>query len=118
MSRPRFLADHNLNDAIVSGLQERVPLADIERCRDLGLERVSDPDLLAWAAETGRIVVSHDVNTLARFAIERVDESQLMPGLFLVSAAAPVGRVIDDLVTVWSASEAEEWHGQIVWFPL
>jgi hypothetical protein len=38
MSRPRFLADNDLNDAIVLGVLRREPAIEFKRPRDLGLE--------------------------------------------------------------------------------
>jgi hypothetical protein len=37
--------------------------------------------------------------------------------LFLVSRQAPVGEVIDALLLVWAASDAEEWKNRIVNIP-
>jgi hypothetical protein len=37
MSRPRFLADNDLNDAIVVGVRRREPTAEFARLRELGL---------------------------------------------------------------------------------
>jgi hypothetical protein len=39
MSRPRFLADNDLNDAIAVGVLRREPAAEFARLRDLGLPR-------------------------------------------------------------------------------
>ena len=36
---------------------------------------------------------------------------------FMVPQTAPVGPVIEGLLVVWSASEAEEWAGQVLFFP-
>lgn len=38
MSRPRFLADNDLNDAIVLGVLRRAPAIEFKRLRDRGLE--------------------------------------------------------------------------------
>lgn len=36
---------------------------------------------LAWAAQEGRILLTHDVATSTRYAYERVTPGQLMPGV-------------------------------------
>ena len=41
-----------------------------------------DPDILARAAAEGRIVLTHDRNTMTGFAATRVNAGQPMPGLF------------------------------------
>ena len=64
MSRPRFLADNDLNDAIVVGTRRREPAAEFARLRDLGVAAWSDSEVLDFAAGEKWIVVSHDVNTM------------------------------------------------------
>ena len=43
MSRPHFLADNDLNDAIVMGVLRREPTIEFARLRDLGLATRADP---------------------------------------------------------------------------
>jgi Domain of unknown function (DUF5615) len=71
MSRPRFLADNDLNDAIVVGERRREPAAEIARLRDLDLATQSDPEVLDFAARANWIVISHDVNTMGEAAWTR-----------------------------------------------
>jgi len=49
MIRPRFLADNDLNEAIVVGVRRREPAAEFV-LRDLGLAMWSDPEILDFAA--------------------------------------------------------------------
>ena len=67
MSRPRFLADNDLNDVIVLGVLAE-PAAEFARLRDFGLELRGDPAVLNHAAQERWIVVSHDVNTMREAA--------------------------------------------------
>ncbi len=39
-------------------------------------------------------------------------------GLLMLNQRQPVGTVIDSLVLIWSASEAEEWRGVVAFLPL
>ena len=75
----RLLADENFNGDIVRGLQLRRPSLDIVRVQDVGLAGAEDPDILAWAAEHDRIVLTHDRATMANFAYERVVVGAEMP---------------------------------------
>ena len=118
MSRPRFLTDNDLNEHIVEGLLRREPLADIIRARDIGMHGSADVELLQHAAEQGLIVVSHDVSTMPAAAYARLDAGMPMAGLLLSAQLAPVASVIESLVLIWSASEAEEWQGVVAYLPL
>jgi predicted nuclease of predicted toxin-antitoxin system len=62
--RLRFPADENLNAKIIAGLLRREPAIDFRTARAAGLRALSDPDVLAIAALEGRILVSHDRETM------------------------------------------------------
>jgi predicted nuclease of predicted toxin-antitoxin system len=54
----RLLIDQDLDQVILRGLLLRVPNLDVITAHQVGLSDASDPDLLAWAAEQTRIVVT------------------------------------------------------------
>jgi hypothetical protein len=118
VSRPRFLADHDLNDNIVDGLLRRLPQVEFIRVRDVGLASSPDPLVLDFAAVNGYLVVSHDVNTMTGHAYARIAAGTLMTGLLMVRQMDPVGHAIESLALIWTTSEAEEWLGQVVYLPL
>jgi hypothetical protein len=80
----RLAADENFNGDVVRGLLRRNPKLDIVRVQDVGLSGADDPSLLQWAADQGRIVVTHDISTLAKHAFDRIAAGQPMPGVFEV----------------------------------
>ena len=40
------------------------------------------------------------------------------PGVILIREAIPMSTAIEELVLIWSASEADEWIDRLVWIPL
>jgi hypothetical protein len=118
MSRPRFLADHDLNEHIVTGVLRREPALVWMRVRDVGMSERVDAEVLAYAADQGFLVVSHDINTMPDAAYARMRAGQKMPGLLMVKQSDPVGPAIASLVLIWSASEAEEWENCVCFLPL
>ena len=88
----------------VRGLLRRNPKLDIVRVQDVGLSGADDPSVLEWAADQGRIVVTHDISTLAKHALDRVLAGQPMPGVFEVKSVAPIGQAIDDLILLAECS--------------
>ena len=60
----RFLADADLNHAIVTGAREREKALDFLTATEANLEGQADPDVLEFAANQGRILVSHDTSTM------------------------------------------------------
>ena len=113
----KFLADHNLHDAIVRGLLRRKPDLDIVLVRNLGLAEASDRDILDWAASEGRIVLTHDRQTMPRYANERVHAVKAMPGLFVIEPHPDIGAVIENLLTIMDATEEGEWQSKTEYLP-
>jgi predicted nuclease of predicted toxin-antitoxin system len=88
----RFAVDENFNMHIVSGVLRRLPAVDIVRVQDAGLLGAADPAVLEWAPNEGRLLLTHDVNTLTAFAYERVTQGLPMPGGFLKNLCVFVAR--------------------------
>lgn len=114
----RFLADENLNNDIVRGLLRRKPEIDLVRVQDVGLSGADDPTVLAWAAQQGRVLLTHDVTTITHYAYQRVQAGQLMPGIFAVVRSLPTGAAIEDLLLLAEYSLEGEWEGQVRYLPL
>ena|SRR5205085_1380027 len=117
MSRPRFLADQDLNDAIVRGVRRLEPAIEFIRLRDIGLEELPDEQVLRFAAREGWIVVSHDVSSMPAAASSLLATGEIMKGLIIAQQNDPVAPGIENLVLIWTASEAEEWFGLVEYLP-
>jgi predicted nuclease of predicted toxin-antitoxin system len=76
----RLLADENLDGNILRGLRRRPVDLDAVRVQDLPIAGAGDPEVLRWSADAGRILVTHDVQTITRFAFERVRRACPCPG--------------------------------------
>jgi predicted nuclease of predicted toxin-antitoxin system len=100
MSRPRFLADNDLNDAIVVGVRRREPAAEFARLRELGLATWSDAEVLDFAARQNWIVVSHDVNTMRAAVYARLAAGLPVHGLLLAHQRTLISAIIESLVLI------------------
>lgn len=67
-----LVADENFNNDIVRGLLRKKPDLDIVRVQEVGLRGADDPAILEWAANEGRVVLTHDAATMTYYAYERV----------------------------------------------
>jgi predicted nuclease of predicted toxin-antitoxin system len=114
----RLLADENFNGDVVRGLLLRHTDLDIVRVQDVGLSGIDDPDILAWAAEHNRIVLSHDRATMPDYAYQRVLAGEPMPGLFLVNDRLPIGQAIQEILLMVECSEQVDWRDRAVHLPL
>ena len=113
----KLLADENFDNTVVRGLFRRSPKIDIVRVQDVGLSGKNDPTILDWAAQERRILLTHDVSTITRYAYDRVRQGQSMPGVIEVSPDAPVGRVVEDILLLVECSQEGELEGQVQYLP-
>ncbi len=116
--KPRVFTPTFLDNQIVRGILRQNSQIDVVRVQDVGLSGVDDPAVLAWAAQEGRIVLTHDVATMTTFAYERLESGLFMPGLFEVSRRVPVGLAIEEILLIAECSLEGEWEGQVRFLPL
>jgi hypothetical protein len=114
----KLLADENFDNTIIRGLLRRNPDIDIVRVQDVSLSGEDDPTVLAWAANEGRILLTHDVATITRYAYERLADSLSMPGVIEVSTDAPIGKVIEDILMILECGVEKDLEGKIYYLPL
>ena len=114
----RLLADENFKGEITRGLLRRKPDLDLVRVQDVGLSGADDPEILAWAAQGGRILLTHDLATIPDFAYERVAGGESMPGVFVVPRRLSVRQVIEDVLFLAAETTLEEWVGVVLYLPV
>lgn len=113
-----LLSDENFNGDIVRGLLLRHPNLDLLRVQDVGLRAVDDPDILAWAAIHGRILLTHDRATMPVFAYNRLVRGEPMAGMFVVNDRMLIRQAIDELLVLVDCSEQAEWQDIVLYLPL
>lgn len=114
----RFATDENFNGKVLDGLCTRLPDIDIVRIQDTELYSAPDPDVLAWAAQEGRILLTHDVQTLVNDAYNRVKARLPMPGVIRVSTTISIGEAIDDLEIMIGAGQPPDFENQVRHIPI
>jgi hypothetical protein len=113
-----LVADENFNNDIVRGLLRKKPDLEIVRVQEVGLRGADDPAILEWAANEGRVVLTHDAATMAYYAYERVKRGLSMPGVIEVADDLPLGQVIEDILLLAEYSNKGEWESQVIYLPL
>jgi hypothetical protein len=114
----RFLTDEDFDGRILNGLVRRLPSLDITRVQDVGLDGEPDPHILEWADSHGRILLTHDVTTMPRYASQRLRAGLGTAGICVIRQSLPIGRAIDEIVLVSECTREEEWENQVRFLPL
>lgn len=113
-----FAADENFNNKIMRGLLRAKPDLNIVRVQDAGLSGADDPEVLEWAAGENRILLTHDISTITKYAYDRVADGKKMPGVVEIDISSPIGPVTEDLLLLAELSHDGEWESQIIFVPL
>ncbi len=114
----RLAVDEDFNNRILRGALRRQPDLDIVRVQDVGLAGAGDPEVLAWAAQEDRVLLTHDASTMTRHAYERTARNDRMPGVFEVDQELPIGVAIEEILLLVECSLDGEWEGQVRYLPL
>jgi hypothetical protein len=112
----RYQADNDLRKSIVRGTVRREPRIDFRSAQSARLDNVPDSEVLAMAAREGRILVSHDFQTMPNHFRQFIQHQQ-SPGALLIRQDTPVGDVIDSLLLIRDASEPDEWEDRVCLVP-
>ena len=109
----KFQADNDFNGRTIRALLRLNQLIDFQTAAAVGLHLgIPDDQVLAIAADEGRILVSHDRKTMpdhfAQFIAHRSS-----PGVIIVSRKLSIGEAAELLLLIWEASEAEEYVNSI-----
>jgi|ERR1051325_3450085 hypothetical protein len=104
----RLLIDENVNHDILRGLIRRVPQLDFLVVAQIGLAGTADIDLLRWAAQENRTIVTHDRKTMIPDAEKLVAQHVHIAGVILVPNRMRIGAAIADLeLSVLAQSQAD-----------
>jgi predicted nuclease of predicted toxin-antitoxin system len=113
----RLASDADFNVDILRGLFHRQPDLNLLQVQDVGLRTADDRIILEWAANEGRILLTHDRATMPDFAYDRVRAGQPMPGLFVVRNRPLLGPIIDEILLITLCSAQEEWKDRVEYLP-
>lgn len=113
----RLLIDQDLEHDILRGLIRRIPQLDAVTAFEIGMSAATGPQLLSWAAQAGRIIVTHDRTTMPTHAAALMGAGQNIAGLFVVLRSLPLQQVLEDLELMITCSENDEWVNVIRYLP-
>lgn len=118
--RPKFLLDENLDPAIVRGVRRRDPTIDILHVGEAGAPPVStpDPDILVYCEHEQRILITNNRASMPEHIATHLAANRHYWGILTTrSRQPPINEMIEALLLVAGASEAEEYIDTLSWIP-
>ena len=113
----RFQADADLNQIILLATVRQQAAIDFQTAVMADLAGLTDPQVLARAAADNRLLVTHDRKTMPKHFAEFITDAT-SPGLLIIPQSLPVVTAVEELILIWSATEAAEWENRICVLPL
>ena len=110
----RLATDADVHGDIVRGLRRRLPEIDLVRAQDVWPDGTPDSQILAWAADENRVLVSNDCNTMVGLAYERAAAGEPPPGLIVTTNEQSIGAAINDILLLVEYMPADDIRSQVV----
>jgi len=112
-----LLADVSLNHHLITACHRKRAALHFLTAPKAGIEGMSNMDLLRFAAEQDRILISHDVQSLPYDFSRFLESGASSPGVFLLDPITPIADAAAWLDLASLASEPEDWDQLIVEIP-
>lgn len=119
-----FLLDENTHGGLAKAFRRRarlgtLPAVDVIRVGDpngppLGIQ---DTELMIWAEEHDRIIVSHDKRTLPGHLQKFLASGRHSPGILFLKPGTGIGQLIDELVLISEACTPDEFRDRVQFIP-
>jgi hypothetical protein len=112
----RLSADHNFDDRFAIDLRREN--FDLVLAREVGNERLSDEDHLAWAAARGRVILTYDLKDFFRLARTWHLSGRTHAGMILSAQPGeemPYGMLLRRLLSLLDTLTAEDMINRVEW---
>jgi hypothetical protein len=119
MSTVRFFCDEPVAVFLADAVLRREPAIEIW-CVGQGAmppKGTPDPDLVIFAEGKQYLLLTLDRKTMAYHVRNHLTAGRHTWGVFLLRAGFAVPRYVDNLVLIWSESQAEDWIDYMGWLP-
>jgi hypothetical protein len=77
----------------------------------------NDPELLIWAEQSGRILITFDEQSLPGHLADDLRVGRHSPGIFTIRPATHLPDLVEFLMLAAWASEPAEWQDRIIYVP-
>ena len=109
----KFQADADFNQIIVRAVWRQEPAIDFQTAHEAGLRGLSDPEVRAYAACEGRLLVSHDLATMPSHFSQFVMSEATSTGLLILRQQLSILQALNEILKIWRKDDASQGVNQI-----
>src|SRR5579862_5800305 len=113
-----FFTDEDFNHHILRAVLRQLPLFDVLVLQEEGMSGALDPEVLDSACEEGRLLLTHDVNTMTNHAYQRMAEGLHCPGVIIVPRWLSIGEAMADISLIAQVGNNTDFENQVIYLPL
>ena len=77
-----------------------------------------DPEILAWCEQHQFILITNNRKSMPQHLSDHLSAGHHIPGIFTINLEVPMGKIIEELLLIAGASDADEYIDQITYIPL
>jgi len=115
----RFLLDENISPRVRVAIQRHYPHMDVLRVGDEGTPPLEtlDPEILQYLEQSRRILITKNRASMPGHVADHLASGGRHWGVFRVRPNTTMRQLVQTLVLISGASEAEEWVNEMWWIP-
>ncbi|MBI3976566.1 MAG: DUF5615 family PIN-like protein [Chloroflexi bacterium] len=120
MSAVKYLLDENVDRRLQRALLRQSPDMIVWCVGGAGAPPAGtlDPAILIWCEASGFTLVTNNRASMPVHLREHLAAGRHVPGIFILNAHMTFVATVDELATIWGASEAEEYRDLLIYLPL
>ena len=116
----RFLIDENISPEYRTQLLRHKPSLTVLVIGDENAppKGTPDPEILAWCEQHQFSLITNNRESMPQHLSDHIETGHHVPGIFTINLSVPMGKIIDELLLIAGASDADEYMDQIKYLPL
>ena len=116
----RFLIDENISPEYRTQLLRHDPSLTVLAIGDEGAPArgTLDPDILEWCEKHQFNLITNNRESMPQHLCDHLAAGHHVPGIFTINRKVSIGLIIDQLLLIVGASDADEYIDRITYIPL
>ena len=116
----RFLIDENISPQYRTQLLNHEPSLTVLVIgdEDAPPKSTPDPEILEWCEQHQFILITNNRESMPQHLSDHLSAGHHVPGIFTINLEVPMGKIIEELLLIAGASDADEYIDQITYIPL
>ena len=116
----RYLIDENISPQYRTQLLYHEPSLTVLAVGDEGTpaKGTSDPEILVWCEQHQFSLITNNRESMPQHLTDHLSAGHHVPGIFTINLEVPMREIIDQLLLIAGASDADEYIDQITYIPL